>query len=390
MPDAVHGCVDAVGTALAPEFETLAERFAASGYRTAGFYAGPYLHEVFGLGQGFEVYRYCVEDEGGLDPERRDEWANDPDFHHASHGGVTNDRVWDAASAWLEEHQREPFFLFLHFWDVHYDFTPPGEWATRFDPDYQGSVDGRDFAFDERIAPDMPARDLAHLVALYDGEIGWTDTFIGRLREALSQWQLADRTVIAITSDHGTEFFEHGWKGHRRTLYDEVLHVPFVLWYPSGLPAGSVVRDQTRSIDVAPTLCELAGIPAPAASLGASLVGLARGGTIDFDNTAVSELATVGLELRSVRTERDKLVHDARAGGDPARWFDLERDPRERRPLALDAGRGPEVQARFLRMIGVLEQAIATRPGGPVRLELPEDIREDLRGLGYLDLDDDR
>ena len=85
VPDSVHGCVEATGTALAPEFVTLAESFKMAGYRTAGFYAGPYLHEAFGLGQGFEEYRYCVEYDGTFDAEQRDQWANDPEKHRRSY-----------------------------------------------------------------------------------------------------------------------------------------------------------------------------------------------------------------------------------------------------------------------------------------------------------------
>lgn len=387
VPDSVHGCVDATETALAPEFETLAERFAAGGYRTAGFYAGPYLHAAFGLGQGFEVYEYAVEN-ATFDGARRDEWANDPGAHRQSHQGVTNDALYGAGRAWLEEHRDEPFFCFLHFWDVHYDFTPPAPWDTAFDAGYTGFVDGTDVFSDPRIGPGMTRADLDHLIALYDGEIGWTDTFVGRLREDLAAWGIDDRTVVAITSDHGTEFFEHGGKGHRRTLFDEVLRVPFVLWYPAGLAPGRV-DVQTRSIDVGPTLLELADLAPPAAASGQSLLALARGGALDFDNTALAELRTIGLDLRAVRTAKDKLVHDANRAGDPARWYDLDLDARERRPRALDEGRGPEVHARFLEAIAELGRAIERRPGGPVAVELPADIRGDLEEIGYVGNDED-
>lgn len=382
VPDSVHGCVDATETALAPEFETLAERFLDGGYRTAGFYAGPYLHEAFGLGQGFEVYEYVVEGET-FRSDSRDEWANDPQAHRQSHQGVTNEMLYSAARSWLEEHADEPFFCFLHFWDVHYDFTPPAPWDTAFDPGYAGPIDGTDFFTDATIAPGMDPADLAHLVALYDGEIGWTDTFIGRLREDLETWGVHERTLIAITSDHGTEFFEHGGKGHRRTLFDEVLRVPLVLWYPAELQA-SRVRHQTRSIDVGPTLLELVDLAPPAAASGQSLLAIVRGAEPAFDNTAVAELRTVGFDLRAVRTRDDKLIHDANQPADPARWFDLRSDPRERRPRLLDDGRGPEVRARFLEAVAELGRAVEGRPGGPVEVQLPSDIQSDLQEIGYV------
>lgn len=385
VPDSVHGCVEATGQALSPEFETLAERFAAGGYATAGFFAGPYLHEAFGLGQGFETYRYCVEDDGTFAGERRGEWANDPHAHRRSHEGVTNDRVYAAARSWIEAHRGEPFFCFVHFWDVHFDFTPPWPWNERFDPDYDGPVDGRNFFFDPAIGPDMPARDREHLIALYDGEIAWTDTFLGELREDLEDWGLARSTVVAVTSDHGTELFDHGRKGHRQTLYDEVIRVPLVLWAPGRVEAGRRVRAQTRSIDVAPTLLELADLPGMTGALGESLMPLARGEAAGPGKPAVSELYSVGARLRTVRTLRDKLWYDENTPGDPVRWFDLEDDPREMRPqVDLDAPRARALHALFLRTVAELREAAARRPGDPLELEVPAAVLEELRANGYV------
>src|SRR5262249_43502854 len=142
-------------------------------------------------------------------------------------------------------------------WDVHFDFVPPPPFDKQFDPDYRGWVDGRNFFFDDRYGPGMDPRDKAHLIALYDGEIAWTDSIVGKIREEFEKAGLLDHTVIALTSDHGTEFFEHGQKGHRMTLYDEVIKTALVVRFPSKLPAARRVPGQTRSIDVGPTLLEL-------------------------------------------------------------------------------------------------------------------------------------
>ena len=73
------------------------------------------------------------------------------------------------------------------------------------------------FFFDKRINAGMSKRDIEHLLALYDGEIAWTDLHVGKIIDDLRETGLLDRTVVAVTSDHGTEFFEHGQKGHRNT-----------------------------------------------------------------------------------------------------------------------------------------------------------------------------
>lgn len=382
VADSVHGCVESTGTALSPAFTTLAERFQDAGYETAGFFAGPYLHEVFGLGQGFDIYSYCVEDPGAFSAEDVKSWGLDPVAQQRSHEGITNPGVYQAGRDWIKANRSRPFFVFLHFWDVHYDFTPPPPWDTRFNPGYQGPVDGRGFVFDPSIAPGMPEADKQQLLALYDGEIGWTDTFVGRLRKDLEAWGLADDTIIVVTSDHGTEFFEHGGKGHRSTLYDELIRIPLVIWYPERL-APRRVSAQTRSIDVGPTLLELTGLPAARGVMGHSLVPLALGRALDFDNAAISELYSVGKRLRSVRALDSKFLVDEN-DPEPARWYDLALDRAELRPIRdLNSELGGRAQERFLRAKALLERAVEMRAGTAIDTELTPEIEQDLKKFGY-------
>lgn len=384
MADSVHGCVEATGTALNPSFVTLAERFRDAGYATGGFYGGPYLHAAFGLDQGFDDYVYAVEEDREVFPaEKVEDWANAPLNHLRSHRGVTNDQVYDAARRWMEEAREGPFFAFVHLWDVHYDFTPPPPWDTRFDPGYTGPVDGTDFFRDDATyRPDMAEADLRHLVALYDGEIGWTDTFLGALREDLEAWDVADDTIVAVTSDHGTEFFEHGGKGHRQTLFEEVVRVPLVLWAPGRLQPGTVVDQQTRAIDLGPTLLELADVAWPEDVMGRSLVPMARGRAMDPES-AVCELYSLDFELRAVRVPDGKYLVDEAA--DRERWYDLEADPGEQHPSTeVDEGRGAELRGVYVEALRELEHAVRDRPGGAVPADLGPALREELRGLGYV------
>ncbi len=391
VPDSVHGCVEATGTALNPAFVTLAERFREGGYEAAGFYAGPYMHEAFGLGQGFEPYLYCVEYRESFDSDAVEQWGNDGAAHARSHQGTTNEALYGAAAAWIEEHKQRPFFAFLHFWDVHFDFTPPPPWDTRFDPGYDGPIDGRNFFSDhERYNPAISPADLAHLIALYDGEIGWTDSFLGRLREALEEWGLAENTLVVVTSDHGTEFFDHGWKGHRHTLFDELVRTPLVLWFPKRFQGGRKVEEQTRIIDVAPTLLELAGLAPLEVGMGSSLVGLADGGALDFENRAVCELYSVGRRLRAVRTATGKLMHDEHNTEQPKVWFDLTGDPREQRPrTGFDDGPGRDLRRDYLRALAEIERALERRPGNAVDPELSERILRELESNGYVGGDEE-
>lgn len=383
VPDSVHGVVDPIATSLAEGFTTLAERLKAAGYATGGVFAGPYLHPAFGLGQGFDRYVDRGKYLGDTPLDERHAWSMDEAVMRASHHGVTNEDVYASAREMLEAHAgAAPFFLFVHLWDVHFDFTPPPPYDRMFDPDYDGPVTGKDFFFDPAIQAAMPARDREHLVALYDGEIRWTDEVLGRLIADLARLGVAEDTLVVVTSDHGTELFDHGGKGHRTTLYDEQIRVPLILWAPGRL-APRIVDTQTRSIDVAPTILALVDVAPPEGWLGESLAQLARGAPLTFDNVAVSELMSVGRELRAVRTPEAKLVMQTATGA--AAWWDLARDPRERVPREVGGDpRGQGLMTVYARAVAALSAAVAARPAGPGAPELPEAILRSLAANGYV------
>ncbi|MDG1491466.1 MAG: sulfatase, partial [Planctomycetota bacterium] len=304
VPDSVHGVVDAVKFRLSEDFETLPESFQAAGYSTAGFFAGPYLHPAFGLGQGFDRYVDCVQTvpEGQVDADN--EWSMRDPVLRASHHGVTNDKVYAEWQRFFAEaaEEAEPFFAFVHLWDVHFDFTPPPPYDTLFDPDYDGPFTGRDFFYDPAINAAIPARDKEHIIALYDGEIAWTDEIVGRIRHDLGAAGLLENTVFVITADHGTELFDHGGKGHRTTLYDEQIHIPLIVHFP-GVVQPARFAGQTRMIDLGPTLRDLAGLPAVSTTMGETLGPFLRGEqSTGLGRPAVSELMSVGRNPRSLRT----------------------------------------------------------------------------------------
>jgi arylsulfatase A-like enzyme len=244
-----HGVISDL-TRLPRHAVTLAEVFQHSGYTTAGFVSSAYLHARWGYSQGFDLY---------------DDYSAG---NSAVLGGrevrVTSPRLSDRVRRWIKgwnaDGRKRPFFMFVHMMDVHYDYLPPAPYDTMFDPDYRGEISGKGFIADRRINRHIARRDLEHILALYDGEVRFTDEHLGKIIGDLSSLNILDNTMIAVTSDHGDEFFEHGWKGHRESLYDEVVLVPMVVRYPKSIPANTVVETQVRLIDLGSTLMPLAGI----------------------------------------------------------------------------------------------------------------------------------
>jgi arylsulfatase A-like enzyme len=393
LPDSLHGCTD-TDRKLDSSAVTLAERFQAAGYATAGFFSGPYLHPAFGLDQGFEHYEDCAAYASRIDGRPPSEWAMNKDVMVESHRDVSGERVYGAVKKWFDARPRKPFFLFVHLFDVHFDFTPPPPYDKQFDPTYPGWVDGRNFLFDGRYSKDMEPRDLQHLYALYDGEIAWTDSIVARIRADLEKAGVLEDTVIALTSDHGTEFFEHDDKGHRKTLFDEVLRTPLVVRYPAKLPAGKRVAELSRGIDVGPTLLELAGFPAPKDVFGTSLVPLvsgSAGGRPPRVGRVVSELASVGHNLRAVRTLKWKLIDNI---GTPEHWyFDLQKDPGEKFPLTdFDSELGQKASSGYEAEVDAInafseraqyERRMVPAARGALSTGLPAEVRKQISDLGY-------
>ena len=250
LPPEVHDVVT-VRQKLSPDAVTLAEVLQGAGYATAAFVSGPTVMAHYGFGQGFASY-----DESMV--ERRPKLGG---------AAVSSPGLVDLVGGWLDRwsavETREPFFVFLHMWDVHYDYVPPPEYVERFDPGYRGNLDARRFETNDTISRGMDPRDLQHLIALYDGEIRFTDDHLARLFAKLRALGVLDDTIVVVTSDHGEEFFEHGSKGHAKTLYDEVLRVPLVVRYPRRVAPSQRVTQQVRLMDVAPTILGLAGVTAP-------------------------------------------------------------------------------------------------------------------------------
>ncbi|MEP0846719.1 MAG: sulfatase-like hydrolase/transferase [Phycisphaerae bacterium] len=341
------------------------------------------MHPAFGLGQGFDHYENCTSYREVLDAEPASAWAMNPSVMKRSHADVTNPTVFAAFARWLSEHHERRFFLFVHLWDCHFDFIPPEPYRSRFDPDYRGNITGEHFFFDARINAALPRRDIQHLEALYDGEIAWTDAHVDKMLQALSGSGLHENTIVALTSDHGTEFFEHGRKAHRHTLYDELIHVPLVNRFPGRLPAGVRVKSLSRAIDIGPTLLQLAGLPRQDCGVGRSLVPIIEGTEGEPGRVAVSELFSVGRRLRALRTADWKWLLNLNRNR--VRYFDLRVDPGELNPLSGD--RTPLGQTVASIVPAVLKELEATRArfeATAVDSEIPADVRRQLESLGYV------
>jgi arylsulfatase A-like enzyme len=317
-----HGVRGNGSFALGPQPRTLAEVLRRRGLATAAFVGAFPLARRFGLDRGFDVYDDAFERAPGLHfefPERR------------------AGRVVEAALAWLGR-TAGPAFLWVHLYDPHAPYDPP-----------------------EAYRGDDP----------YRGEIAYADAMLGRL---LAAWDARPApAVVALASDHGEAFGEHGELSHGLFVYDTTLRVPLLL-RGAGVPSARRVPQAIGLVDLAATLAELAGAEALP---GASLMRLLEPGGRTADASLYAETLAPRLdfgwsELRSWRQGGLKYVKAPRP-----ELYDVDADPGESADLAVTQ------RDAAARLAAALERAQQRLGETESRRGPDPEAVERLRALGY-------
>jgi arylsulfatase A-like enzyme len=363
---------------------TLAEAFSRAGYRTAAFseVAWPLLERGFG----------AFENTAGPDV------FGDPRGNSAA-------KTLGAALAWARKDDPQPFFLLVHTYEVHsYFLGKPAHlaFAQKERPTYRGPF--REWGIRDLTKPAGPqvidallkanVDDIAYVRALYRGAVAETDGEIGRFADGLAAAGLEGRTILALTSTNG-EGFRPDLKRvhHGGRLHDDVLHVPLFLRWPGHLLAGAS-RALVGTLDVAPTLVRLAGLPEeplfagrPLVSADTSFLSRFRGPrfllrTLSAQPTVAQEAAFRILPSgqREAATTPQLALHSEWASlladGDRVELYDLKADPEQEKDLA--AAR-PEVATALREQLRRLAEGAGRAGSAPDAAQL-----EQLRSLGYV------
>lgn len=385
-PAAEHGVYDNQ-TILSPELETLAEVFHAQGYVTAAFVSAVPVGRSLGLPQGFDLYDDLVgpDASSGLGDfakyERRAE--------------VTAERFL----AWLKRQDGEPFFAWLHFYDPHQPYAPPG--ATERDPagiyGYFVTPEGtpKHLRLPAKLR-DKPRR-LERVEALarerYLAEVEHMDAQIGRVLDALKEKGLYDDMTVAFVADHGENLGEreHPLAFEHHGLFQGVTRLPLVLKLPRSKLAGSRPDFLLGNLDVAPTLLEIAGVEPPSQWSGRSFLrrlGEPKGRefrpylVLEGANRQEISVRTRQWMYRRVlgefRSQAEKLFFLGYAPGRPQELYDLGADPGE------TVGLDPEGHPVSSRLEEILREFAVHEAVGAERLETREHL-EALKALGYIE-----
>ena len=253
------------------------------------------------------------------------------------------------ALQWLEATRKKagatPWFAWVHYYDPHAPYEPPGALGPRF-----------------ASSP-------------YDGEIAFVDEQLGRLLAAVEGARPPGSTLVLVTADHGESLGEHGEDTHGIFIYDSTLRVPWIMAGP-GIAAGRIAPTVARGIDVAPTLLDYAGLSLRPEMEGRSVRRAAAGEVLD-DAPAYAESLHAQLQygwapLHALRTDRFKLIDAPRA-----ELYDLKSDGAETMDRSGQEGARVETLRTELRRIMATTTPVAAKA-------IDAETAERLAALGYV------
>jgi arylsulfatase A-like enzyme len=380
--------VDA-GHRIRQEIPTLAEILRSEGYRSEAYVTNVFMHPEFGYAKGFDVY-LMNGDSRGLYPLRGTlfyEWAaNGLRALEAKLGRGRDDTTFNgdetvAALKRLGKGER-PFFIWCHFMDPHGPYTPPPGYV----PDYPGTAATQAYDYMKELLAEgwgldhmpMDEDSVEKFEMLYDGEIAYVDEEFGNIMAALEEDGLINETVVAVLNDHGEEFFDHGGFEHGHTLYPELINMVLIVRIPGQDLREAAATGYVSHVDIVPTVLDALGLTAAVDFDGQSFLGSAP----TSERAVFAECVKRGTEKKAVRRAGWLLIRDWVTGD--RQLYDLSADPTARENLV---GKGLTEEeslaleiAAYAEMTGEAVKALGAAP----EMNLPEDRKRRLKGLGYI------
>lgn len=323
-----HGVRDN-GQTVPADVDLLQAQLQKQGYRTGAFVSGFPLQAMFGLDRGFDHYDDAMDEGEQGWVERR-----------------AQDTV-EAGSEWLrgQAEGEQPWFAWAHFYDPHDPYEPPREF---WQPGPRGA---------------------------YDGEVTYTDYWIGKLLETAREVSGDRPLLIVLTADHGEALGEHEELTHGFFVYDSTMRVPLIISWPGRIPPATGT-EPVQLIDLAATILDLLELPPLTRTDGRSIAQGLTGGDLEV-HPALMETwlpwTYYGWAPLSAWLDGPWKLIDAPT----AELYDVHADPHENDDLA---GKSPAVADRLDLALGAMQSSA----GRVAETSTDDDVMQRLRSLGYV------
>lgn len=328
------------GRTLSPERVLVSEPLRKAGIATAAFHSNPYLCGLFGWNRGWTAFYDSMDDEV----------SDEVPFIQAE---VINGK----ADAWLAAHVAsggKPFFLWVHYMDMHEPYVPAQKHVDAVDPSVRLAPGAMFALFKETLLPrdvSDPAK-VALLRKLYLANVRKVDDCVRELFGSLEKRGVLGNTTVILTADHGDEFCEHGSLSHDGRMYSELLSVPLLVVEP-GRAEGEVCEKLVSGADVPPTILSLFGQPPEKRFQGRPLLPVGKYPAKGQFSEAIGKRGRQKDTDRPVCCYREgdlKVSH--RAEDDRWELYDLAADPAERNNIVDSSPRAGEMKEKLKPRLG--------------------------------------
>lgn len=382
---------------LSKDATTLAKILKQQGYTTAGFIGGPFLVSAFRMNQGFDYYNEHLDEHSKLKRFtlfrnfarllRRQLWET----NGQRSAGQIHSELFPYLD-WVRD--REPFFLFINYFDAHDPYDPPQRYRELL---YPGKITWekgnlRSLFIDKKTGialfsdgKPLKEKDFQQLRYLYDAEIRYLDDQIARLWNKLQRRGFLKNTIVIFIADHGETLGEHGFLDHGHLLYQEQVRIPFLVIGPDKWNGGKRIQEPVRIVDVFPTLLEQLRIPRPENVQGRSLLPLLNQNAAQNVSVFAELDADPHPRYLAFRKDQKMILKNTNkyigTSIDEEWLFNLGTDPAEMRNLV---GKNPDLAAALQAELA--EYFSHLSPAHPVSIhEMDEESREKLKALGYIE-----
>ena len=304
---------------LAPERTLISEPLKQAGITTAAFHSNPYICAYLGWNRGWDIFYDSMEDE----VEHRIPYIR---------GSIINTKLNNWLSSHIQGGEYKPFFLWLHYMDIHEPYMPEKKYIDMVDSSVTISQDEMYSLFENTILK-RDASDLGKvtiLKKLYDIHVREVDIYAQEFFGTLEKLDILKDSVVILTSDHGDEFNEHGGLSHDDKMYSELIDIPLLIYDPNK-DKGEICDTLVSNVDIPPTIVHLFGLEPVAGFTGYSLLPLE-----DYPDNGVFGEAIDQRSQRGGNIDKDiyfyregnlKIIY--RADLDTWEMYDLKEDPRE-------------------------------------------------------------